>query len=46
MFCSEIRRHTKDELIAVFDRMRKMEETIGDMKTAMDQILQKVASPD
>ena len=42
VFCSEIRRNTKDELAAVFDRMRNMEESVGEMKTAVDQILQKL----
>ena len=56
MLYSEIRQNTKNELIAVFDRLRKMEETMGemrkmdetmsDMKTAIDQILQKLASPE
>ena len=78
MLRSEIRRNAKEDMGAVFDRMRKMEETMGDMmeetmgkmmeetmgkmmeetmgkmmeetmgdmKTAVDQILQKLASPE
>ena len=45
MFCLEIRRDVKDELAAMFDRMRKVEETMGAMRTDVNQILQKLAGP-
>ena len=43
MLCSEIRRKSKDDMGAVFDKMHKMEETMSQMKTAVDQVLQKLA---
>ena len=35
----------KHELAAVLDRMRKVEETMGAMRTDVNQILQKLAGP-
>ena len=37
MSCSEIRKNTKDEFVGVIDRMRKMEETVGEQMRKMDE---------